>query len=69
MNSNPTWQEELLDTADALEEDILLLSLLCGTSSSRDSAELRQRCLSRIQDYLDQHTWELRLLVRASLQT
>ena len=34
MNPNPTWQEELLETADALEEEALLLTLLCGASLS-----------------------------------
>ena len=70
MNPNPTWQEELLDTADALEEELLLLTLLCGAALSPSppaSAAVRARCLSRLRDYLEQHTWELRLLLRAPL--
>ena len=69
MNPNPTWQEELLDTADALEEELLLLTLLCGAALSPSppaSAAVRARCLGRLLDYLEQHTFDLRILVQSA---
>ena len=42
MNPNPTWQKELLDTAEALEEEALLLTLLCGAALSSSPPLLRR---------------------------
>ena len=71
MNANPTWQEELLETADALEEETLLLTLLCGTARSPSppaSDAIRTRCFHRLRDYLEQHTFDLRILAESAVQ-
>ena len=72
MNANPSWQEELLETADALEEEALLLTLLCSASLSPSppaSETIRTRCLNRVRDYLEQHTFDLRILAESAVQT
>ena len=71
MNANPSWQEELLETADALEEEALLLTLLCGASLSPSppaSEVIRTRCFHRLRDYLEQHTFDLRILAESAAQ-
>ena len=71
MNPNPTWQEELLDTAEALEEEALLLTLLCGaalSSSPPSSDAVRTRCFHRLRDYMEQHTFDLRTLVQSAVR-
>lgn len=67
MNANPSWQEELLETADALEEE----ALLCGASLSPSppvSEAIRTRCFHRLRDYLEQHTFDLRILAESAAQ-
>ena len=71
MNPNPTWQEELLETADALEEEALLLTLLCSAAlspSPPSSDTIRTRCFHRLRDYLEQHTFDLRILAKSAVQ-
>ena len=60
-----------METADALEEEVLLLTLLCGASlspSSPATEAIRTRCFHRLQDYLEQHTFDLRILAESVVQ-
>ena len=61
------WCKELSDATESLEEEGLLLALLCVeccAPSPRGSVEVRLRCLERLEDYREQHLEELRCLVR-----
>ena len=72
MCNHSDWCDDLLDTADALEEEALLLTLLCDASlasSLHASDDIRTRCFQRLRDYLEQHTFDLRTLVRAAVET
>ena len=67
MTDYASWCQELYDALEGLEEEGLLLALLCVeccAPSPRGSAEVRLRCLDRLEDYREQHLGELRSLVR-----
>ena len=57
------WNQQFTALSEALEEDILLLALLCQVlRRNRLPHEVQARCLYRLWDYCGQHLRELQFL-------
>ncbi len=57
------WNQQFTALSEALEEDILLLALLCqGSPAQPIPQEVQARCLYRLWDYCGQHLRELQFL-------
>lgn len=59
MMNDTCWLEDFEETCQALQEDAVLLAALAAYLSDYGSSATFSRTLSRLTDYLSQHTGDL----------
>lgn len=57
--NDTNWLNDFDETCQAIREDAVLLEALAAYLSDRGGSPLLSRTLTRLTDYLDQHTVDL----------